>query len=275
MKIVIIVLTVLVILFLLLLFLIAPGRGCKETREKFYHLNLAHRGLHTKDKSTPENSMKGFAAAAEAGYGIEMDIQLTKDRQVVVFHDDTLKRVCGVEGRVDDYTYEELQAFSLCGTDQRIPLFTDYLKLIDGRVPLLIELKHNCDDKLLCEKALKIMREYKGVFCIESFSPFIVGWFKKNAPDILRGQLSAPAKDLKSEIPGWQSFMLANLLTNVIARPHFVAYDKEKHSFTVKLCEKMGAMPVVWTVRDTDDHKHFEQVNDAVIFELYRPEIKY
>lgn len=275
MDVLIVLLCVFLVLCLLILFLILPGRGCNETKEQFMHLNIAHRGLHTKDKSVPENSMAAFRAAIEAGYGIEMDIQFSKDRQIVVFHDDTLKRVCGVDGRVDDYTYEELQAFSLCGTEERIPLFSDYLKLVDGRVPLLIELKHNCDDTRLCEGAYELLKDYKGVYCIESFSPFIVGWFKKHHPEILRGQLSAPAKEFKGEVPGWQGFMLAHLLTNVIARPHFVAYNKKKSSLTVKLCEKLGAMRFVWTVRDTDDSAHIESINEAVIFELYRPKVRY
>ena len=82
------------------LFLIAPGAATRRQKAPFYGLNFAHRGLHSRDKAVPENSLEAFRLAAEAGYGIELDVQLSKDGQVVVFHDNTLDRVCGVHGRV-------------------------------------------------------------------------------------------------------------------------------------------------------------------------------
>ena len=90
-------------------FLVAPGRATKGQKAPFYGRNFAHRGLHSRDRKVPENSLKAFELASAAGYGMELDVQLTRDGQVVVFHDDTLGRVCGVEGRVDDYTFAELQ----------------------------------------------------------------------------------------------------------------------------------------------------------------------
>lgn len=105
-----------------------------------HHL-FAHRGFFTPDQRIPENSMPAFLAAAENGYGIEMDIQLTKDNQVVVFHDHTLTRMCGIDLPVRELTYEELQKFPLAGTQERIPLFKDVLKAVHGRVPLLVEIK--------------------------------------------------------------------------------------------------------------------------------------
>lgn len=272
---VIIICSVILLLLLLLVFMTAPGRGGRKGREDFYHVNLAHRGLHSEDKKVPENSIAAFRAAIEAGYGIELDIQLSKDEQVVVFHDDTLPRVCGKKGRVDDYTYEELQKFSLCNTDEKIPLFSDVLRTVEGRVPLLVELKNGPKNTLLCRKGLELLKEYRGIYCIESFSPFIVGWFKKNAPDIFRGQLSSPAREFKGELGRAPAFFLGNLLTNFIARPQFISYYKVKRSVTVKLCEAMGAMRFVWTVRPKDERKVLEKKHDAVIFEFYRPDIRY
>ena len=123
------------------LFLLAPGRATKGQKAPFKGRNFAHRGLHSRDKSVPENSLKAFELAAAAGYGMELDVQLTRDGQVVVFHDDTLNRVCGVNGRVDDYTFAELQKFPLCGTDERIPLFSDVLNTVAGRGAIICELK--------------------------------------------------------------------------------------------------------------------------------------
>ncbi len=270
-----IILIVAAVLFLLLVFLVLPGYGCKEQKKIFYHRNLAHRGLHTADKSVPENSLAAFRRAAEAGYGIELDLQFSKDEQIVVFHDDTLKRVCGVDGRVDDYTYEELCNFRLCGTQERIPLFREVLEAVDARVPLLVEFKHGPKDNLLCEKTLPLLRDYKGEFCIESFSPFIVRWFKKNAPDILRGQLSASFEELKGGGPDWQMRILAHCFTNVLARPHFIAYHVEKRSIWVKLADALGATRAVWTVRPANDIEILKKKNDIIIFELYEPEVRY
>ena len=129
------------VLCLLVLFLIWPGRPGSEKVAPFAGRNFAHRGLHSKDCTVPENSLTAFRLAAEAGYGIELDIQLSKDGEVVVFHDDTLPRVCGVEGRVDAYTLAELREMRLCGTDERIPLLSEVFEVVAGRSPFIIELK--------------------------------------------------------------------------------------------------------------------------------------
>ena len=93
---------VLAVCIVLLWLFLRPGRYGEAQKQLVYGVNHAHRGLHTKDKTVPENSLPAFRAAAEAGYGVELDIQLSRDGQVVVFHDDTLDRVCGVHGRVDE-----------------------------------------------------------------------------------------------------------------------------------------------------------------------------
>ena len=265
----------LILLFLLNIILVMPDRGLRDRRDLFFHVNFAHRGLHTRDKKRPENSLAAFRAAVEAGYGIELDLQFSKDEQIVVFHDDTLNRVCSVDGRVDAYTLDELKAMSLCGTEERIPLFSEVLELVNGKVPLLVEFKNGPKNDLLCEKTLPMLRAYKGDFCIESFSPFIVKWFRKNAPDILRGQLSAPSKEFKGELPLFARFMLSHCYTNVICRPHFISYHKKKNCLSVHLADKLGAMRYVWTVRPSDDIRSLEKKNDAVIFEFYTPGIKY
>lgn len=257
-----------------LFFLIWPGRSTRSMRAPFERRNFAHRGLHTPDKSVPENSLAAFRAAVRAGYGIELDIQFTKDEQIVVFHDDTLDRVCGVHGRVDDYTLKELTSFSLCGTGERIPLFSEVLSLVGGRVPLIVELKSGRKNSLLCSKSLRLLRRYQGPYCVESFNPLIVAWFRFHAPDILRGQLSASIAEFREEAPAYRAFFLSYLLTNVAARPHFIAYDKKTRPFTAGLAELLGAMSVVWTVRPGDPIDKIAAFHDAVIFEFYRPPIR-
>lgn len=275
MNVIITLLIILVVLILLIIFLIAPGKYQKSMVLPLQYRNYAHRGLHNKTKTIPENSMIAFQKATEHGYGIELDIQLTKDEQIVVFHDDTLNRVCGINNRLDSYTYKELQQFSLCNTKERIPLFTDVLNLVSGKVPLIVELKNGPKNNLLCKKAYEILKNYQGSFCVESFQPLIVAWFKKHAPEILRGQLSAGPEEFKKQLTKFQAFVISRVLTNAVARPHFIAYHKKKSAWLVKFSELLGAIPVVWTVRNNDDSKYYEKTNDMVIFEFYSPQTTY
>lgn len=254
-----------------LVFLVAPGRASKKDKKPFMYKNFAHRGLHKKDKTVPENSLAAFERASAYGYGMELDVQLSKDGQVVVFHDDTLNRVCGVDSRVDEKTYDELRQMSLCGSTQTIPLFSEVLKTVRGRGPLIVELKNGKRNEELCEKTYALLEKYSGEYCIESFNPFIVRWFKKNAPEVIRGQLANPPKDYNGEVGPLTAVILGNCLLNFLARPQFIAYKITPKPFTVKLCEALGAMKVAWTSHDWVNEKFY----DAVIFEFYKPKLKY
>lgn len=254
-----------------LVFLVAPGRASKKDKKPFMYKNFAHRGLHKKDKTIPENSLAAFERASSYGYGMELDVQLSKDGQVVVFHDDTLDRVCGVDSRVDEKTYDELRQLSLCGTTQTIPLFSEVLKTVRGRGPLIVELKNGKNNEELCEKTYALLCKYSGEYCIESFNPFIVRWFKKNAPEVIRGQLANPPKDYNGEVGPLTAVILGNCLLNFLARPQFIAYKITPKPFTVRLCEALGAMKVAWTSHDWVNEKFY----DAVIFEYYKPKLKY
>lgn len=271
----IVVLAVLLVLFLLLYYLLKPIKPTNQQIQPFYHRNFAHRGLHTKNKRYPENSLSAFSQAVKQDYGIELDIQFSKDHQIVVFHDDTLDRVCGIHGRVDEYTYDELKTFQLCGQKEHIPLLSDVLALVNGKVPLIVELKTGRHNEKLCKAAYEMLNSYQGDYCIESFDPFIVKWFRIHAPHILRGQLSSPYSVLKKELKPYEAFILGNCLSNVISRPNFIAYNKIRIPFTVKLAYAFGAMSVVWTVRPKNDIEFLESNHDAVIFEFYRPASRY
>ena len=251
------------------LFAVAPGHATKRQKAPLYGLNYAHRGLHSQDKTIPENSLAAFAAAAEAGYGVELDVQLSKDGRVVVFHDDTLNRVCGVDHRVDELTFDELRELRLCGTDEQIPLFTEVLAVISGRGPIICELKTGRHNRELCKKTYDIIQNYKGDICIESFDPTIVAWFRFHAKDLVRGQLAAPA----DEYPYSKAlnFAISSCMLNFLSRPQFIAYKIGKRPLLVHISEKMGAMVVGWTSHDPASEKK----RDAVIFEFYRPRLKY
>lgn len=249
--------------------LLAPGKASKSQKKPFVGRNFAHRGLHSEDRSVAENSLPAFDKAASAGYGIELDVQLSKDGQVVVFHDDDLKRVCGDERRVDQVDYAELKEMRLCQTEETVPLFSTVLEIVNGRSPLIVELKTGRHNDELCRKTCEALADYKGSYCIESFDPRIVAWFRKNAPGILRGQLAAPASEYKNKKP--LPFLLSHVLLNVIARPQFIAYKIGPRPLAVRLSELLGAMKVGWTSKDRSSEKG----RDAVIFEFYTPEVFY
>lgn len=255
--------------------LIMPARSTKAQRAPFQNRTFAHRGLFEADQIVPENSLPAFRAAVEAGYGVELDVQLTKDKVVVVFHDDNLKRVCGVDARVDSYTFEELQAFPLLHTGERIPAFMDVLGVLGGRIPMIVELKSGGDWKTLCEKTLALLKDYRGDYCVESFHPLLVRWFYRHAPQILRGQLSEAERYSRKYVPLYQSLMMSRLLTNVLAHPQFIAYHIGPKCLSVRICEALGAMRVAWTARPADDHAKLTRRNDAIIFEHYRPDPRF
>ena len=251
-------------------FLLAPGRANRRQKAAFTGMNFAHRGLHSRDKLVPENSVEAFRLAAREGYGIELDVQLSKDGHVVVFHDDTLNRVCGVDARVDEMTYGELCKLRLCGSEYGIPLLSEVLAVVRGRGPIIVELKPGKRNKELCKKTYEILSAYRGEVCIESFHPMIVTWFRFHAPEFLRGQLAMPAKGYKNQSK-FMSFVLSNTLMNFLARPHFIAFDIAKRPLGVKIAELLGAMKVCWTSHEPRNEKGM----DGVIFEFYKPKPKF
>ena len=232
----------------------------------------AHRGLHDNNTDAPENSMPAFQKAIDAGYGIEFDVQLTKDRIPVVFHDETLKRVCGVEGNVRDYTYEELKQFTLCDSNEHIPLFADFLKLIDGQVPLIVEIKIHEAASEVCSKVDELLKDYKGVYCIESFHPFAVKWYKEHRPEVIRGQLSSNFNKPEKKEPFTQ-FLVHYLLTNFLCQPDFIAYDhRHKNNLSRLICKYLyRSLSVAWTIKSQEELDHSLDDFDLFIFEGFEP----
>lgn len=252
-------------------FLVAPGRLARERRAPFIGRMYAHRGLYAADQSVPENSLLAFLNAADAGYGIELDVQRTRDGQIVIFHDESMLRVCGVDKHIRDYSYAELAAFPLFVGEHRIPLFSDALTAVAGRVPLIVELKYGPDWIPLCEETLRLLRAAGGAYCVESFHPRIVRWFRRNAPDIVRGQLSEAYRFSSKSLPCAQSLMMSRLLTNFLTRPQFIAYRIGPMGLSARLAEMLGAMRVRWTARPDTDLSRLGKTADAIIFEHFQP----
>lgn len=246
----------------------------KPNLDPFKDRYYAHRGLHDNDSSAPENSLRSFKMAVEKGYGIELDIRLTKDNIAVVFHDKTLKRACGLDKKVRDLNYDDLKDLNLFNSEEKIPLLEDVLNLVDGRVPLIVELKTYGKDLGICEIAAPILDSYQGLYCIESFDPFIVNWYRKNRPDIVRGQLSTNYFKDGIGDKAYLKFMLQNMLFNFYAKPDFIAFNHQySNMLSYNIVRKVFKIPTfAYTIKTREDlERNFDHF-DYFIFEGFTPD---
>jgi len=236
---------------------------------------FAHRGLHDLSRHIAENSLAAFRLAADNGYGIELDIRETQDHVLVVHHDPTLTRSCGDDRAVSSVSYEELRSLRLFGTREKVPSLDEVLRLVNGRVPLLIEIKSEVFSASFCRDILTTLTAYNGPYCIESFDPRVLRWFRINAPAVVRGQLAA-----KAEVKGMPfhtrviRYMAANLMFNFLSRPDFIAYGYKTDANIFFRMTAAVFRPVLaaWTVRDAGSSVSLRQRYDIQIFEQFRPD---
>lgn len=229
----------------------------------------AHRGLH--DEDIPENSLAAFENAAKKGYSIELDVRLSKDGKVVVFHDASLARMCGVNAALKDFSYEELSRFSLNGSSERIPLFKDVLKRIDGRAAILTEIK-NCNFGSLERRTFRLLDKYKGCYAVQSFNIFTVLWCRLFRPGVCRGVL------LSTHFDRFDFEYIARKITalpvvwRLLGKPDFISVDRRSLSpQLINAAKKAGAALFVWTARDDVQLERAAMVADSVIFENTTP----
>ena len=257
-----------VVIFLLYALVFVRPRAGKPQSASLL-CDYAHRGLHDGNTGdTPENSLSAFEKACQAGYGIELDVQLSRDGVVMVFHDYTLIRMTGKDGKVAEYDAAELQKISLANTEQKIPTFAEVLSLINGRVPLLIELKGESFDSSLCPKVAEILKSYEGDYCIESFNPLLIKNMRKLMPDVFYGQLYTNVvrdKKKKSAL----NIILTLMGFNFLARPDFIAYNiEDRSSFPVWLTTKLyKAEKFIWTARSREEYDRAHALSEHPIFE--------
>lgn len=261
-----VVLIVVLIFLFILLFMAMPSLRRHPDRKLLEGLIIAHRGLH--DDKIPENSIPAFLEAAAHGFAIENDIHVTADGEIVVFHDNTVERMCGANRKIEEMTLAEIKELRLKNTDERIPTLKECLDAVAGRVPLLIEFKcDSVDCSRLCEAANKILKSYNGKYFIQSFNPAVPTWYRKNRPDILRGQLAMVYSG-----KNFVKHLASAFLLNFGARPDFVAYDErtaKRPSFVIQ--KLLGALPVGWTFRSQKDIDDKKSLFKAYIFENFIP----
>ncbi len=261
------------VLFGVFLFIISP-RVASKPDTSFLSGPFAHRGYFDNENNIPENSLAAFQRAVDAGIGIELDVALSSDGVAMVFHDKTLERMCGVEGDVWDYTSEELAQMKLLGTDYTIPTLAQAMELIDGKVPVIVEHKMDHVDTAICASSYEILKDYEGQWCMKSFDPRALMWYKSNAPEVVRGQLSAEFWHDEKYAGQPLYTALSFMVGNVAARPDFISYNyNHKDNISLKLCRLMGAKAACWTVQTQREYDMLKNKFDMVIFDGFELKI--
>ena len=266
--------TILLILVLIAVYvrLIMPNRfSHMKNFEPFKTRDYAHRGLWNDER--PENSLAAFAAARDAGYGIELDVHLTADGCLVVHHDDSLKRMCGKGIKIGDSTKEAVCACRLKDTDELVPTFDEVLAVVGGQIPMIVELKTENNVDALCKAVHERMQRYEGLWCMESFDPRAVKWFRRHADHVVRGQLANGGSILKAK-PGKRLglFVLKSQLGNALGRPDFIAYQAATdNNLPMRIVRLMKPLLVCWTIRSQEMMDRQRGRYDIQIFEGFIP----
>ncbi|QSX09151.1 glycerophosphodiester phosphodiesterase [Alkalibacter rhizosphaerae] len=235
---------------------------------------IAHRGIHNNGGNAPENTLAAFQKAVEKNYPIELDVRLTRDKKVVVIHDKKLKRLLGYDEEVQDLNFSDFKDKTILGSDQRVPLFREVLELVDGKVPILVEIKSHGAIGPLEKRLYDLLKHYKGAYAIQSFNPFSVKWFHDHAGEVVRGQLSGnfqineyeKAYQGAEELPVYQKFLLKNLMFNFLSRPNFIAYEIQdtEHARLIKI-QKLGVPLLGWTVKNRIEYLEVKDLCDNLI----------
>ncbi len=239
---------------------------------------IAHRTLHNKNAGRPENSYEGLDAAIALGIAVEIDLQLSRDGVPMVFHDYELDRLTSKTGLVANYDADTLQAISLTGGEQGIPRFDEFMKYVDGRIPVLIELKDQdgaLGSKLSNLEAATcvVMRDYNGSIAVMSFNPEMIARCAMLAPNIPRGLVTDAyvAKDWPN-VPAQRCAELAKIPHYDLIGASFISHNRADLSAPrVADLKSQGAAIFCWTVRTPDQEDQARKIVDSITFEGYMP----
>ena len=231
---------------------------------------IAHRGFHDIARGIYENSLAAFREATEKQYPAELDVRLLSDGEVCVYHDDNTLRLTGIDRPVADLCASDLASFRLGETDQTIPLLREVLAAVDGKVPLLVELKNEGPAGDLERAVSALLLSYKGKAAVQSFNPHTVRWFSLHAPSVPRGQLGGRMRDTDLSI--LDRFLLRTLLCTVYSRPGFIGFETwALPCLPCSVHRRLGVPVLAWTVRSREEALRVRMHCDNIIFEGFDP----
>ena len=232
--------------------------------KEFINKPFAHRGYFD-NKEIPENSLEAFKLAIKYGYNIELDVHITLDKKIVVFHDDDLNRMCNIDKKIEDCTYEELKQCKLLNTNYTIPLLNDVLKLVNGKVNLLIETKVKKYNSKLEKELSNILDNYDGIFAIQSFNFLSIKWFKKNRKNYVIGVLASNFKNKK--INPIYKLISKTLLFDKILKCDFISYDIRSLPNKYVINKRKNKPIFGWTFKTQESYEKLSKYCDCVIVE--------
>lgn len=236
-----------------------------ELNQNFITNPIAHRGLHSDTVS--ENSMQAFSLAIEKGYAIEIDLHLMKDGKLVVLHDANLKRVTGKDALIKDLTEDNLKDYPLLLNGETIPTFRDFLNLVDGKVPVLIEIKANDGlNTVLCDTLLTDLENYprKDMIALQSFNPYVVKYLKEKTREYSVGLLATGNYSFSAI----KNYILKNLLLYKKIKADFISYNVAYMPFKkVEKIKKRGHKALAWTINTPEKLEKARKYADNIIFE--------
>ena len=242
----------------------------------------------------PENSMAAFRMAVRYGFGAELDVHLTADGRLAVYHDTSLFRVCGVNEEIENLTMDQIRQLPLLGTKNRIPEFTQVLDLYTSRkaqtdredsrqedggrlhLPLIIELKAEKNVKELCRAVMEAVDRYPTLnYCIESFDPRVVYWLRKNRPDVIRGQLTENFCRSREAVRKWGYIMTFGMwcgAPDILSRPDFISSKfRDRRNLIMRLRHRLGVKQVNWTIKNHRQMANVDKEGGLSIFERFMP----
>ena len=265
---------ILILILFIYLYMIFSRTSRKDRFLPYEKKFLAHRGLFN-NEDVPENSLTAFKKAVENDYGIELDVQLTTDDQLVVFHDASLQRMTGIDKDLIDCSFAELQGYSLLNTEEKIPLFKDVLAVLSPETPLVVEIKSEGRYIETTKRAVEMLKDYKGLYNMESFSPMVVRYLRLHEPQIVRGQLAYDSlSDPDARINTLLKVIQTFLLMNFYSRPDYVAYDcKAYKNISFRIISKIfKGECIAWTVKSEEEYKKIKPYYQCFIFDSYIPD---
>ena len=256
-------------------FAVKPRIWDKPDMYEIRRYDYARKGLFDPDKKIPENSLAAFREAVDHGYGVTLDVRRTRDGIPVVFHDEHLYRMTERDGQVEMRTLEELKELRLYRSEETIPTLEEALNLIDGQVPVLVELKTDGENvQALCDSVCEVLDKYEGVFAVQSVDPRVLRWFRQERNEYIRGQVVdynyCSGYTVTSRI--WDLFC-SSLLMNFMTEPDMLVCSMSvRYNPSVWICRLLYHIPRLnWTVRTLEEYEAVKTDGATALFEQIEP----